>query len=105
MFSREEPYCKVGDTLFVCNKDGIIKGVEVKKVFVSEYGGHYIYRANKRTYFDFHFGDCIFTSLEQCQKVYDRKFKIKEKNRLLKEYEIELNKRFGLENHFTVNIK
>lgn len=104
MFHPKEPYCNVGDTLYVCNKDGVIKGVKATKVEKTEYG-HYVYRANNRTYFDFHFGDCIFTSLVECKRVYNRKFRIKEKNRLLKEYEIQLNKMLGLENHFTIKVK
>lgn len=100
-YTDEEPVCKVGDVCYVCTKDGIVKKVAIKSVEKMKFG-HYVYRANGRSYFNRNFGDCIFKSFTECKRVNMRRFAIKEKRKLLKEYELELNKKLGIEDNYII---
>lgn len=100
-YKDEEQICDVGDEFYVCDKNGIIRKVVITKAERMSLG-HYVYTANGRSYFKRNFGDIIFKDLMECKRVYARKFRIKEKRRILKEYELKLNEELDLPNHYII---
>ena len=89
--------CNVGDTVYRLSKNGI---VETKIAKIDHYP-HAVYRLEglSESYFERAFGKTIFLTLEDANKAVQDKINIAEKRKLLKEYEAELNKRFGLTGH------
>ena len=92
--------CNVGDTVYRLSKNGIM---ETKVAKIDHYP-HAVYRLEGcyESYFDRAFGKTIFLTLEEANKAVQNKISIAEKRKLLKEYETELNKRFGLTDHFII---
>ena len=89
--------CNVGDTVYRLSKNGIM---EKKKAKIDHYP-HAVYRLENwpESYFERAFGKTLFLTLEDANKAVQNKINIAEKRKLLKEYETELNKRFGLTDH------
>ena len=89
--------CNVGDTVYRLSKNGIM---ETKIAKIDHYP-HAVYRLENwpESYFERAFGKTIFLTLEDANKAVQNKINIAEKRKLLKEYETELNKRFGLTHH------
>ena len=96
-FKEEEQLFNIGDELYAITKDGMQKIVitDVERADL----GHYIYRAGKRTYFNRTFGKTLFKTEEECKHAIWRINAIKEKRRLLKEYEEKINAVFSLSDH------
>lgn len=96
-YKEEEQLFNIGDELYAVTKDGMQKIVitDVERADL----GHYIYRAGKRTYFNRNFGNTLFKTEEECKHAIWRIEIIKEKRRLLKQYEEMLNTSFGLSDH------
>ena len=92
--------CNVGDTVYRLSKNGI---VETKIAKIDHYP-HAVYRLEGcyESYFDRAFGKTIFLTLEDANKAMQNKISVAEKRKLLKEYERELNEKFGLEGHFII---
>ena len=92
--------CNVGDTVYRLSKNGIM---ETKVVKIDHYP-HAVYRLEGcyESYFDRAFGKTIFLTLEDANKAIQNKISVAEKRKLLKEYERELNKKLGLEDHFII---
>ena len=61
-----------------------------------------IIRKGRAIEFERAFGKTIFLTLEDANKAIQNKISIAEKRKLLKEYERELNEKFGLEGHFII---
>jgi hypothetical protein len=76
---------------------------KVKIVEVRYYGqcdGHFLYKGdNNESYYDRHIGKLIFYNEQDALKYLDKQNKIKQKRKLLKEYETKLNKELNIENH------
>ena len=96
-YKEEEQLFNIGDELYAITKDGLTK-VVITDVERAELG-HYIYKAGKRTYFNRNFGKTLFKTEEECNHAIWRIEIIKEKRRLLKQYEEMLNTSFGLSDH------
>ena len=92
--------CNVGDTVYRLSKNGI---VETKIAKIDHYP-HAVYRLEglSESYFERAFGKTIFLTLEDANKAMQNKISVAEKRKLLKEYERELNEKFGLEDHFII---
>ena len=96
-YKEEEQLFNVGDELYAITKDNPAK-VIITDVERAELG-HYIYKAGKRTYFNRNFGKTLFRTEEECKHAIWKIEIIKEKIRLLKQYEEMLNASFGLSDH------
>ena len=96
-YKEEEQLFNIGDELYAITKDGCSK-VVITDVERAELG-HYIYKAGKRTYFNRNFGKTLFKAEEDCKHAIWRIEIIKEKRRLLKQYEEVLNKKLNLLDH------
>ena len=96
-YKEEEQLFNIGDELYAITKDGPAK-VVITDVERAELG-HYIYKAGKRTYFNRNFRKTLFRTEEECKHAIWRIEIIKEKRRLLKQYEEMLNTSFGLSDH------
>ena len=92
--------CNVGATVYRLSKNGIM---ETKVTKIDHYP-HAVYRLEGcyESYFDRAFGKTIFLTLEDANKAIQNKISVAEKRKLLKEYERELNEKFGLEGHFII---
>ena len=92
--------CNIGDTVYRLSKNGIM---ETKVVKIDHYP-HAVYRLEGcyESYFERAFGKTIFLTLEDANKAIQNKISVAEKRKLLKEYERELNEKFGLEGHFII---
>ena len=96
-YKEEEQLFNIGDEIYAVTKDGCSK-VVITDVERAELG-HYIYKAGKRTYFNRNFGKTLSKTEEECKYAIWRIEIIKEKRRLLKQYEEMLNTSFGLSDH------
>ena len=92
--------CNVGDTVYRLSKNGIMETTIAK---IDHYP-HAVYRLENwpESYFERAFGKTIFLTLEDANKAIQNKISVAEKRKLLKEYERELNEKFGLEDHFII---
>ena len=92
--------CNVGDTVYRLSKNGIM---ETKIAKIDHYP-HAVYRLENwpESYFERAFGKTLFLTLEDANKAIQNKISVAEKRKLLKEYERELNEKFGLEGHFII---
>ena len=89
--------CNVGDTVYRLSKNGIIE----TKITTRDPYPPAVYRLENwpESYFERAFGKTLFLTSEDANKAVQDKVNIAEKRKLLKEYETELNKRFGLTDH------
>lgn len=104
MGSRESDYikqCQVGDKFYRIIKNEI---VPIQIIRVTHYElGHYIYDDNLNyTHKGRSFGSSLFRTQEECEEELRRRQITKEKRKLMKEYETELNEKFGLKDHFII---
>lgn len=91
--------CDVGDTLYKVYKDKMTKITitEVKQL------PHFVYKDDKGTsYFNRTINRSCFKTIKEAEQALWRNQNIMEKRELLKEYERELNKKYGLEDHIIV---
>ena len=89
----------VGDVLYRVRQKGI------DKIIITEVKAypHYVYRDNlKHSYFNSSITKTCFKTYEEAVEEQKRREHIKEKRKLLKEYEKELNKKFNITNHYIV---
>lgn len=94
-----EQLCEVGDILYRVCKNQIST---IKIVDIVHYP-HCVYRAdNGNSYFNRAFGKTLFKTQEEASKSVHRSQYISEKRDLMRKYERELNKKFGLEDHFII---
>lgn len=89
--------CKVGDTVYRLSKNGITEA----KVIEIEHYPHAVYKLSgfADSYFDRAFGKTLFLTMEDANNAVRARANIAEKRKLLKNYETELNERFGLGDH------
>lgn len=89
--------CKVGDTVYRLSKNGIM---ETKVVRIDHYP-HAVYKLEgwMDSYFDRAFGRTLFLTMEDANNAIRARENIAKKREMLKQYETELNEKFGLENH------
>lgn len=89
--------CKVGDTVYRLSKNGI---TETKVVRIDHYP-HAVYKLEgwMDSYFDRAFGRTLFFTMEDANNAIRTRENIAKKREMLKQYETELNEKFGLENH------
>ena len=92
-----EDICKVGDTVYRLSKNGIME----TKVIGIEHYPHAVYKLEgwPDSYFNRAFGKTLFLTMEDAMNAVQAKDNIAKKREMLREYEAELNKKFGLENH------
>ncbi len=92
--------CEVGDTFYKIKKDGTLKQITIVEVL--DYG-HFVYRDNeKNTYFNRTIRKSCFRTKQEAEEAVWKMRDIAEKRELLKEYERELNKKYGLGDHTIV---
>lgn len=89
--------CKVGDTVYRLFKTGIME----TKVIGIEHYPHAIYKLEgcADSYFESAFGKTLFLTMEEANKAIIAKENVAKKRKMLKEYETELNEKFGLGDH------
>lgn len=93
--------CEAGCTCYRITK-GEIQQIVIKEVERMELG-HYVYRdSDGNTYLSRHFGMSLFKTKEDAEQELQRRKIIKEKRKLLKEYERNLNDKFNLKDHFII---
>lgn len=92
-----EELCKVGDKLYRLSKNGI---TEVTVLEIEHYP-HCVYKLSGcyDSCFNRAFGKTIFKTYEEANEAVRAKEKIIKKRELLKQYETELNEKFGLKDH------
>lgn len=102
MICNEEECVKLfneGDILYRVSEKGINK-ITIIRV---ESLPHYVYKDNlKHTYFNRNIKNTCFKTYEEAEKELQRRQNIKEKRKLLKEYETQLNEKFNIINHYIV---
>lgn len=102
MRNRENDYVKlynIGDVLYRVGKYGI---EEVTIIEIDQFP-HYVYRDDHgHSYFNHTIVKTCFKTKEEAEQEVHRRENIIEKRKLMRQYEIELNKKFNLVNHFIV---
>ena len=89
----------VGDVLYRVGKYGI-EQITITKVDAYP---HYVYRDDKgHSYFNHNITKSCFKTREDAQQELERKERITKKKQMLKEYEQQLNRKFGLVDHFII---
>lgn len=93
--------CQTGDKFYRIIKDRIVP-VQIIRVTHHKLG-HYTYEDDlKGIHTGSAFGGSLFRTKEECEEELHRRQNVKEKRRLMKEYERELNEKLGLEDHFII---
>lgn len=93
--------CQTGDKFYRIIKDRIVP-VQIIRVTHHELG-HYTYEDDlKGIHTGSSFGGSLFKTKEECEEELRRRQNVREKRRLMKEYERELNEKLGLEDHFII---
>ena len=93
--------CQVGDKFYRIMKNRIVP-IQIMRVTHHELG-HYTYEDDLNyTHRGSAFGSSLFRTKEECEEELRRRQNIREKRKLMKEYETELNRKFGLEDHFII---
>lgn len=91
------PEYKVGEVLYKVHKSNITP-ITIKKI--KTYPTHFVYVADNNVhYLSRTLIRSCFKTEEEAQKEFLKNKQIREKRELLKEYEKELNARYGLEDH------
>lgn len=101
----EEQVFTKGQTVWRCtNKQEVIEDRITKVEWISTpWGGHFTYHCgSSRFYYDRDKGKSIFDTLEDAERMAEHKRKLETKRLLLLEYEEEVNKMLGLEDHFLI---
>lgn len=94
-----EELFNVGDVLFRVGRDGID---EVTIIEINHYP-HSVYKDDHgHSYFNHSIRKSCFKTLEEAKKEQQKRENIAKKRKMLKEYEIQLNYEFGIENHFII---
>ena len=93
--------CQTGDKFYRIIKDKIIP-VQIIRVTHHKLG-HYTYEDDlKGIHIGSAFGGSLFRTQEECEEELRRRQNVREKRKLMKEYERELNEKFGLKDHFII---
>lgn len=96
----DEELCKVNDTLFKIKKDGTIYPIKITKI---THYPHTVYGDNfGNIYFNKNIFNSCFKTEEDAKKEMLKRQNITKKRQLLKEYERNLNKELGLEDHYYI---
>jgi len=89
-----------GDKLFRVGRDGID---EITIIKIVTYPNHYVYKDDHgHSFFNHTIGKSCFKTLEEAKKEVQKRENINKKRKLLKEYELKLNKELEIENHFII---
>lgn len=98
--------CEVGDVLYKINRNSISGPTQVIVTSAKQtILGHYVYKHNKNerdSFFNRNIGHSLFKTKKEAEKELNRIEKCVLKRKLMKEYEIKLNKEMGIENHFII---
>lgn len=93
--------CEEGDEFYRIIKDTVVH-VQITKITHQQLG-HYTYEDSlKHVHFGRAFSGVLFKTEEDAYKELLKRQNIKEKRKLLKEYERELNMKFNLEDHYII---
>ena len=97
--SDYEKVCEVGDKMYRVGKHGI---TDIVIVDIKQYP-HYVYKDNLgNTYFNRNFNKAFFKTEEDAENELQLRKNIAKKRELLKEYEIQLNDKLGIKDHFVL---
>jgi hypothetical protein len=96
-----EQLCEVGDTLYrVGARTNSIQRIKIVRI---EHYPHCVYRDDAgHSYFNRSLSKSCFKTEEDAEAELHRREAIVSKRKLLKEYEVELNKILGLEDHYII---
>lgn len=101
-YKYEEQILNVGDILYKINRNKIDGPIEVTVISAERMSaGHIVYRYDnsRDSFFSRAIGHSLFRTKEEAINELEKIKKCKNKRAILKEYENELNKKLGLENH------
>ena len=93
--------CQTGDKFYRIIKDKIVP-VQIMRVTHHELG-HYTYEDDlKGIHTGSAFGGSLFKTQEECEEELRRRQNVREKRRLMKEYESELNEKLNIKDHYII---
>lgn len=93
--------CQVGDRYYRIIKDTIIP-IQITKINRYELG-HYVYEDDsKNHHLGQAFGKSLFKTKEECEEELRKRKCIKDKRKLLKEYEEKLNEELNIKGHYII---
>lgn len=98
----EKKLCEVGDIMWKCDTGFQVYKTRITSVkYINSFrGGHFVYRDEfGRSYFDKNFNKNIFFTEDDAQKEANKRSGIVMKKKMLREYEEQLNKQFGIVDH------
>ena len=96
---------EINDVLYKINRQKIEGPTKVIITNVQQMDlGHYVYHhsGSKDAFFNRNIGHSLFKTKEEAEKELDKIRKCALKRKLMKEYELKLNKELGIENHFII---
>lgn len=93
--------CQIGDKFYRIIKDRIVP-IQIMRVTHHELG-HYTYEDDLNcTHTGRAFDSSLFRTKEECEEELRRRQNVKEKRRLMKEYERELNEKLNIKDHYII---
>ena len=93
--------CQTGDKFYRIIKDKIVP-VQIMRVTHHELG-HYTYEDDlKGIHTGSAFGGSLFKTQEECEEELRRRQNVREKRRLMKEHESELNEKLNIKDHYII---